>query len=149
MKALLQRVDKASVIIDNNVKSSIEKGILVFLGIAEGDNRKDADYLIEKIVNLRIYEDENQKMNLSLIDTSGALLIISQFTLLADCRKGRRPSFAKAEKPDKAVALYDYFVNETRKVVPVVATGTFQAMMKIELINDGPVTINLDSRDKS
>lgn len=149
MKALLQRVDKASVIIGNKVTSSIERGILVFLGIAEGDNQKDADYLIEKIVNLRIYEDDNQKMNLSVSDISGALLIISQFTLMADCRKGRRPSFTKAEKPEKAKDLYDYFVEETQKVVPVVSTGTFQAMMKIELINDGPVTINLDSREKS
>lgn len=147
MKALLQRVDQASVIIDNNVVSSIEKGILVFLGVSEGDDLKDADYLVEKIINLRIYEDESGKMNLSLIDISGELLIISQFTLMADCRKGRRPSFTKAEKPEKAVKIYEYFVEKARNVMPVVRTGIFQAMMKINLINDGPVTIILDSRD--
>ncbi len=147
MKALLQRVDQASVIIDNNVVSSIEKGILVFLGVSEGDDVKDADYLVEKIVNLRIYEDENGKMNLSLIDISGELLVISQFTLMADCRKGRRPSFTKAEKPDKAVTMYEYFVDKARNAIPVVRTGIFQAMMKIDLINNGPVTIILDTRD--
>jgi D-aminoacyl-tRNA deacylase len=147
MKALLQRVDKASVIIENNIISSIEKGILVFLGVAEGDDQKDADYLVEKIVNLRIYEDENNKMNLSIIDICGELLVISQFTLMADCRKGRRPSFTKAEKPENAIILYDYFVEKIKKLIPGVSTGVFQAMMKIQLINDGPVTIMLDSKD--
>lgn len=146
MRAVLQRVDRAAVRVENKTLSCIEKGILVFLGVEKGDTVRDADYLFEKIVNLRIFEDENGKMNRSLLDISGALMVISQFTLLADCRKGRRPSFIQAEHPEKAKELYDIFIQKCMSVVPHVSTGEFQAMMKIDLVNDGPVTILLDSR---
>lgn len=146
MKAVIQRVDSAAVRVDSRTVGEIGKGLLVFLGVEKGDDKKDADYLLEKILNLRVFEDGQGKMNLSLLDIAGEVLIISQFTLLADCRKGRRPSFAGAEEPGAAKALYEYFVAGAENRNVKVQTGEFQAMMKIEALNDGPVTITLDSR---
>jgi D-aminoacyl-tRNA deacylase len=146
MRSVVQRVERAKVLVGNKLISEIGKGILVFLGIEQGDRETDADYLSEKIINLRIFEDENGKMNLSLLDIQGEILVVSQFTLLGDCRKGRRPSFEKAEKPAGACLLYDYFVHKTNEKIGFVAQGQFQAMMSIELVNDGPVTMILDSR---
>ena len=145
MIAVVQRVDSARVSVDDHTVGEIEKGLLVFLGVANGDGEKDADYLSDKIVNLRIFEDLNGKMNLSLLDISGEMLVVSQFTLLADCRKGRRPSFVGAAEPEQADELYEYFVRRARRHVGKVATGQFRAMMKVSLVNDGPVTIILDS----
>jgi len=147
--ALIQRVDEARVYIDENLKDGIGKGLLVFLGIASGDEFRDADYLLEKITNLRIFEDEQGKMNRSVADISGELLVVSQFTLLADCRKGRRPSFGRAEQPERAKELYQYFLENAKRSLRRVGSGEFQAMMKIHLVNDGPVTISINSRDKT
>ncbi|HOO40918.1 MAG TPA: D-aminoacyl-tRNA deacylase [Syntrophales bacterium] len=149
MIALIQRVDEARVYIDENLKDGIGKGLLVFLGIASGDEFRDADYLLEKITNLRIFEDEQGKMNRSVADISGELLVVSQFTLLADCRKGRRPSFGRAEQPERAKKLYEYFLENAKRSLRRVGSGEFQAMMKIHLVNDGPVTISINSRDKT
>jgi D-tyrosyl-tRNA(Tyr) deacylase len=146
MRCVVQRVERARVLVDREIISSIEKGVLVFLGIEKGDSYRDADFLLEKIIHLRIFEDSQGKMNLSLIETSGEILIVSQFTLLADCRKGRRPSFVSAEEPEEANKLFDYFISIAREKIGHVGTGEFQAMMKIELVNDGPVTMLLDSR---
>ena len=146
MRCVVQRVDRARVTLDGQIISSIGKGVLVFLGIEKGDSYRDADFLLEKIIHLRIFEDSQGKMNLSLIETSGEILIVSQFTLLADCRKGRRPSFVSAEEPEEANKLFDYFISIAREKIGHVGTGEFQAMMKIELVNDGPVTMLLDSR---
>lgn len=146
MRCVVQRVDKAHVSVNEQTISSIEKGILVFLGIEKEDSRNDADYLLDKVVNLRIFEDSEGKMNLSLLDISGEMIVVSQFTLLGDCRKGRRPSFIRAEEPTAAKNLYEYFMSKAREKVNRVGAGEFQAMMKIELINDGPVTLLLDSR---
>ncbi len=146
MRCVVQRVDKARVIVDGQVTSSTGKGVLVFLGIEKGDGDRDADFLLEKIIHLRIFEDSHGKMNLSLLETSGDILIVSQFTLLADCRKGRRPSFISAEEPGEAKRLYNYFVSMACGRIGHVGTGEFQAMMKIESVNDGPVTMLLDSR---
>jgi D-aminoacyl-tRNA deacylase len=146
MRSVVQRVDRARVYIGDKRISEIEKGLLVLLGIEQGDLEKDADYLSDKIMNLRIFEDEKGKMNLSLLDIRGEMLVVSQFTLLGDCRKGRRPSFTRAENPDRARLLCDYFIKKTRDKVDHVDQGEFQAMMSIELINNGPVTMLLDSR---
>lgn len=146
MRCVVQRVDRARAIADGQVISSIGKGVLVFLGIEKGDNYQDADFLLEKIIHLRIFEDPQGKMNLSLLETSGDMLIVSQFTLLADCRKGRRPSFTPAEEPEEAKRLYDYFVSTAAGKIDHIGTGEFQAMMKIDSVNDGPVTMLLDSR---
>ncbi len=146
MRSVVQRVDKADVWVGGIRISGIEKGILVFLGIERGDRESDADYLTEKIINLRIFEDDQGKMNRSLLDTQGEMLIVSQFTLLGDCRKGRRPSFTEAEKPDLAKMIYDYFIKQAKQQVKHVSQGEFQAMMLIESLNNGPVTILLDSR---
>jgi len=146
MRAVIQRVDRASVKINHQELSSINEGILVFLGVEKQDTGVDADYILEKTINLRIFEDEQEKMNLSLLDVNGAMMVVSQFTLLADCVKGRRPSFVKAEEPARANELYDYFIKKASQKVNNLATGKFQEMMKIELINNGPVTILLDSR---
>ena len=146
MRCVVQRVDRARVIVDGQIISSIGKGVLVFLGIEKGDSYGDADFLLEKIIHLRIFEDSQGKMNLSLLETSGDILIVSQFTLLADCRKGRRPSFISAEEPEEAKRLYDYFISMAGGKIDHVGTGEFQAMMKIESVNDGPVTMLLDSR---
>jgi len=146
MRCVVQRVDRARVIVDGQIISSIGKGVLVFLGIEKGDICRDADFLLEKIIQLRIFEDSQRKLNLSLLETSGDILIVSQFTLLADCRKGRRPSFISAEEPEEAKRLYDYFVSMAGERINYVGTGEFQAMMKVESVNDGPVTMLLDSR---
>jgi D-tyrosyl-tRNA(Tyr) deacylase len=147
MRAVIQRVDRACVKINNQEFSSIKEGILLLLGVEKGDTTTDADYILEKSINLRIFEDEQDKMNRSLLDVNGSLMVISQFTLLADCTKGRRPSFVKAEEPSKANDLYEYFVKQASGKVKILETGKFQEMMQIELVNDGPVTILLDSRE--
>lgn len=146
MKIVVQRVDKAKVTVGKRVISMIGKGILVFLGIEKGDDKTDADYLLGKVMTLRIFEDSEGKMNLSLLDVSGEMLVVSQFTLLGDCRKGRRPSFVRAEDPEGAKLLYEYFINRGREKMKGVSGGEFQAMMKIKMINNGPVTILLESR---
>lgn len=146
MRLVIQRVQQASVSIDNQIISSIGPGLLVFLGIQKGDTAKDADLLLEKAIHLRIFEDSEGKMNLSLLDVSAAMLVVSQFTLLADCRKGRRPSFTEAEDPAPAKELYEYFVCQAAARVKFIASGEFQAMMKVGLVNDGPVTLILDSK---
>lgn len=148
MKALIQRVDKASVSVGGEVVGSIGRGLVVFLGVAVGDTEKDAQYLMQKIIGLRIFADSEQKFNLSVLDTHGALLMVSQFTLLADTRKGRRPSFIEAAAPEMAEKMFDYCVDLARESGLEVATGRFQQMMKVEIHNDGPVTIMLDSREK-
>ncbi|HQU86600.1 MAG TPA: D-aminoacyl-tRNA deacylase [Pyrinomonadaceae bacterium] len=145
MRAVLQRVSRAKVSVDGEITGEIGKGILVLLGVSREDSEKEAVYLLEKTLNLRIFEDENDKMNLSLLDVQGELLVVSQFTLYGDARKGRRPSFIDAAAPEPANELYEYFVAEARKQIEKVATGRFQAMMDVELVNDGPVTILLDS----
>ena len=146
MKALVQRVSESSVTINHEMVGKIGPGLMVLLGVAVDDTEKEADYLVEKIVNLRIFSDENGKMNLSLLDIGGEMLIVSQFTLLGDCRKGRRPSFIGAADPEKGKALYEYFVDGIRKKEITVATGRFGAMMDVSLVNDGPVTLILESR---
>ena len=146
MKAVIQRVDSASVSIDGIEISRIGAGLLVLLGVEKGDGEKDADFLLDKMIQLRIFEDGEGKMNLSLLDVSGELLVVSQFTLLADCRKGRRPSFTDAAEPATATKLYDYMLSKAREKVTKVGQGQFQAMMKVGLVNHGPVTILLDSR---
>ena len=145
MRAVVQRVSRASVSVDGKIIGLIGRGILVLLGVSENDTEKDSDYILQKILNLRIFEDEQDKMNLSLLDAAGELLVVSQFTLYGDARKGRRPSFIEAAAPSKANRLYEYFVENARKQVTKVETGKFRAMMNVELINDGPVTILLDS----
>jgi D-tyrosyl-tRNA(Tyr) deacylase len=146
MRSVVQRVDRVRVLIGDKRISEIGKGLLVLLGIEQGDRKNDADYLSDKIMNLRIFEDENGKMNLSLLDIRGEMLVVSQFTLLGDCRKGRRPSFTGAENPDRARLLYDYFIQKTKAIIGNVVQGEFQTMMSIELVNNGPVTMLLDSR---
>lgn len=146
MRLVIQRVSHASVTIDNKVNGKIGKGFLVLIGISPTDTKEDADFLVRKLVNLRVFEDENEKMNLALKDVNGELLLISQFTLYANTNEGNRPSFVEAAKPDIAIPLYDYFVEECRKKVPHVDTGIFGADMKVELLNDGPVTIMMDSK---
>ncbi|MCX7636135.1 MAG: D-aminoacyl-tRNA deacylase [Syntrophales bacterium] len=146
MRAVVQRVSQAKVCVGERFVSEIAEGVIVFLGIEKGDERQDADYLLDKIINLRIFEDGEGKMNLSLLDTGGQMMVISQFTLLADCRKGRRPSFFQAEDPVLAKALYEYFLTGAAAKVEKVSAGEFQAMMTITVINEGPVTILLDSR---
>ena len=146
MRLVVQRVTEANVKVDNNIVGEIKKGFLVLLGIKTSDTKVDADYLVRKLINLRIFSDENDKMNLSLKDVGGELLIISQFTLYGDCKKsGNRPSFTDSAKPDIAIPLYEYFVEECKKQIPVVQTGIFGADMKVSLLNDGPVTIIIDS----
>ncbi len=146
MRAVIQRVDRASVTINSQLFSSINQGVLVLLGVEKDDGEKDADYILEKTINLRIFEDEQEKMNLSLIDINGEMMVVSQFTLLGDCIKGRRPSFTQAEEPSRANSLYEYFVLKATPRVKKLATGKFQEMMQVELTNNGPVTILLDSR---
>jgi D-aminoacyl-tRNA deacylase len=146
MRAVIQRVDRACVKINHREISSINEGILVLLGVEKEDTEVDANYILGKTINLRIFEDEQDKMNRSLLDINGAMMIVSQFTLLGDCIKGRRPSFVKAEEPARANQLYEYFIKEAKEKVKSLATGKFQEMMEIELVNNGPVTILLDSR---
>jgi len=145
MRAVVQRVSRAKVTVDGNVTGEIAHGSLVLLGVSVADKESDADYLVDKIVNLRIIEDASGKMNLSLADTGGGMLVVSQFTLYGDTRHGRRPSYIDAARPEEAKRLYEYFVIQARKHVDKVETGIFQAMMDVELVNDGPVTIILDS----
>jgi D-tyrosyl-tRNA(Tyr) deacylase len=146
MRAVIQRVKKSSVKAGNEIVGQIGKGLLVLLGVARDDTAKDADYLANKIINLRIFEDPDGKMNRSLLETGGELLVVSQFTLLADCRKGRRPSFIEAAEPQKAADLYETFVDRVREKGVKLQTGRFRAMMEVALINDGPVTLIIESR---
>ena len=148
MRAVLQRVKRAKVTVGEEVTGGIGAGILVLLGVRSADSEKEVVWLAEKIVNLRIFDDEDGKMNLSVADTGGGLLVVSQFTLYGDASRGRRPSYIDAARPDKANQLYEAFVAECRKLVPKVETGRFQAMMDVELVNDGPVTIILDTPNK-
>jgi D-tyrosyl-tRNA(Tyr) deacylase len=145
MRAVIQRVKHSSVTTENRTIGQIGAGPLVLLGVAKGDHPGDADYLVSKIANLRIFEDENGKMNRSLLDTGGEMMVVSQFTLLADCRKGRRPSFVNAAEPEVATELYEYFVSCARNLGITIATGRFRAMMEVALINEGPVTIIIES----
>ncbi len=146
MKAVLQRVSRAQVRMSGKVVGEIGPGLLILLGVAVGDTPKDADFLLDKIINLRIFEDPGGKMNLSLLDTKGELMVVSQFTLYADCRKGRRPSFTGAAPPEAARELYNYFVARARTHVSKTVEGVFRAMMELDFVNWGPVTIILDSR---
>jgi D-tyrosyl-tRNA(Tyr) deacylase len=145
MRAVVQRVNQSRVTIDGKTTGEIGPGLLVFLGVDTKDRSKNADYLADKIVHLRIFEDDNQKMNRSLLDTGGQMLVVSQFTLLGDCRKGRRPSFVRAASPDQAEKLYLHFVSQVRNQGVNVETGKFRAMMAVSLVNDGPVTLILES----
>jgi len=146
MKALVQRVSRASVSVNDKIVGKIGQGLVVFLGVAQGDSREDAGYLASKVVNLRIFADEASKFALSALETGGDILIISQFTLLADSRKGRRPSFTEAAPPDLAKELYEFFVEQVRATGLKVETGLFQEHMLVEIYNDGPVTISLESK---
>ena len=148
MKALLQRVSGASVSVAGEEVGRIGPGLVVFLGVANGDTERDAQYLVPKIINLRIFADAEGRFNLSALDINGELLLVSQFTLLADTRKGRRPSFIEAAPPAQAEELFEYFVAQTRASGLKVATGRFQQYMQVEIHNDGPVTVMLDSREK-
>lgn len=145
MKLVIQRVTNASVNVEGKTVGKIGQGFLVLLGIKEGDTKEQADYLVKKLINLRVFTDENDKMNLSLQAVNGELLIISQFTLYGECIKsGNRPSFSDAAKPDVAIPLYEYFIEECKKYIPIVETGIFGADMKVNLLNDGPVTIIIE-----
>lgn len=146
MRAVVQRVTRASVKVDGEITGEIGHGLLVLLGVAQEDVEADADYLAEKITGLRIFEDEAGKMNLSVVDTGGAVLAVSQFTLFGDVRRGKRPSFDAAARPERARELYEYFVARIRALGLRCETGRFQAMMDVELVNSGPVTILLDSK---
>ena len=148
MKALLQRVTEASVSVAGEVVGRIGQGLVILLGVASGDTEKEAQYLAQKTVNLRIFSDEEGKFNLSALDINGELLVISQFTLLGDARKGRRPSFVEAAPPTQAKQLFDYFVEQARAQGLKVETGQFQQYMQVEIHNDGPMTIIMDSKDK-
>lgn len=146
MRALIQRVSSSKVVVSGKVVGSIGRGFNVLIGIAKDDTLEDVLYIKDKILNLRIFEDENEKMNLSLKDVDGELLLISQFTLYGDCSNGNRPSFTEAAKPDKANELYEYIVQKCKEKVGKVETGIFGANMKVELLNDGPVTIIMEKR---
>ena len=145
MRLVIQRVKNASVTVDNEVTGKIGKGYLVLVGVSDSDTESTADKLIRKMIGLRIFEDENGKTNLSLADVGGSLLLVSQFTLYANCRKGNRPSFIEAGSPEKAEALYEYMIRECKKSVPEVQTGIFGVDMEVSLVNDGPFTVILDS----
>lgn len=146
MRAVIQRVSKASVTVDNNVISSIKNGLLVFIGITNADDTNDIEWLTKKIINLRIFNDENGVMNKSLIDVNGEIIVVSQFTLMASTKKGNRPSYMNAARPEIAIPLYEQFISQCEKdLKKPVGTGVFGADMKIELLNDGPVTIIVDS----
>lgn len=147
MRFVIQRVTQASVTVDGDVIGQIGKGFLVLIGVADGDTKEMADKLVKKLIGLRIFADSDGKTNLALADVGGELLLISQFTLYADCRKGNRPSFVKAGAPDFAEEMYEYIVAECKKQLPKVETGSFGAHMKVELLNDGPFTVILDSAE--
>ena len=146
MRAIVQRVKSANVQIDGQLVAEIESGLLIFLGISIDDQQSDIDYLIRKVANLRIFRDDDLRMNKSLLDVGGKALVVSQFTLYGDCRKGRRPNFSQAAKPEKAHQLYQVFVDQLLQLGVDVKTGVFQATMEVELTNDGPITILLDSK---
>ncbi|MBW1840969.1 MAG: D-tyrosyl-tRNA(Tyr) deacylase [Deltaproteobacteria bacterium] len=146
MRAVVQRVKKSSVSVDKEIVGEIGKGLMVLLGVADTDTADDADFIADKISNLRIFEDKSGKMNKSLLDTGGEMLVVSQFTLLGDCRKGRRPSFTQAAGPGKANELYQRFVRKIRQKGIYTATGRFRAMMDVSLVNDGPVTLIVESK---
>ncbi len=145
MRFVIQRVMNSKVTIDGKIRGQIGKGFMVLIGVGEGDTVETADKMIHKMINLRIFEDENGKTNLGLKDVSGSLLIISQFTLYADCKRGNRPSFVKAGDPDMAKSLYEYIISKCKNEIEVVEQGEFGADMKVELVNDGPFTVLLDS----
>jgi len=147
MKFVIQRVKNASCTVENQIIGEIQQGFCVFIGVSNEDNTEIADKMIKKLIGMRIFEDENGKTNLSLSDVNGSLLLISQFTLYADCKKGNRPSFTNAGNPEHANTLYEYIIKKCKEHVPNVQTGSFGADMKISLLNDGPFTIVLDSRD--
>jgi D-tyrosyl-tRNA(Tyr) deacylase len=148
LKALVQRVSKASVSVGDEIVGKIGRGLVVLIGVAQGDTERDAIYIADKIINLRIFADESSKFNLSALEIGGEILIISQFTLLADTRKGRRPSFEEAAPPEQAGTLVNFFVDRVRESKLKVETGRFQQHMLVEIHNDGPVTIALDSKEK-
>lgn len=145
MRAVVQRVSRAKVTVGEEVTGEIGKGLLVLLGVAQEDNEAAADYLVDKVIGLRVFEDADGKMNLSVVEAGGAVLVVSQFTLYGDVRRGKRPSFDRAARPERANELYEYFVAKVRAAGLRCETGRFQAMMDVELVNDGPVTILLDS----
>lgn len=147
MRFVIQRVTHASVTVDGSVTGAIDKGFLVLIGVEESDTKDIADKMIKKLVGMRIFEDENGKTNLALADVGGSLLLVSQFTLYADCKKGNRPSFTKAGNPATAEEMYEYIITECRKQVENVQVGVFGADMKVELLNDGPFTVILDSAE--
>jgi D-tyrosyl-tRNA(Tyr) deacylase len=147
MRFVIQRVTKASVTVDENITGEIDKGFLVLIGVSEDDTKEIADKMIKKLIGMRIFEDENGKTNLALADVGGSLLLVSQFTLYADCKKGNRPSFIKAGKPQMAEEMYEYIIAECKKEIENVQVGIFGANMKVQLLNDGPFTIILDSED--
>ncbi len=146
MRAVVQRVKEARVEVDKRVVGAIERGVLIFIGIADNDTEKDCEYMVNKIANLRIFPDENALMNRSLLGINGSALVVSQFTLMGDCRKGRRPSFSNAASPEKAKGLYEKFIALMKNMGIHVETGIFQEIMEVYLVNDGPVTILLDSK---
>lgn len=146
MLAVIQRVKSSSVTVNNDIVGATTNGLLVLLGVANDDTSQDADYLVDKVTNLRIFEDENRKMNRSLLDVEGEMMVVSQFTLLGDCKKGRRPSFILAAGPERANQLYERFIDQVRQKDVTVATGQFGATMEVALINDGPVTLIIESR---
>ena len=146
MRCVVQRVRRASVSVDNKILGEIKHGILLLLGVEDTDEEKDLEYMCDKVPNLRIFEDENGKMNKSLIDVNGSILVISQFTLLGDARKGRRPSFTQAAVPEKAIPMYESFIDKMKQREIITECGEFGADMQVELVNDGPVTILLDSK---
>ncbi|MBL3593200.1 MAG: D-tyrosyl-tRNA(Tyr) deacylase [Synergistaceae bacterium] len=148
MRAVIQRVTKASVAVDGRVVGAIGRGFLVLLGVTHDDAEAQARWLAEKIVNLRLFEDDAGKLNLSLLESGGEILVVSQFTLYGDCRKGRRPSFIAAAEPEKAKFLYEEFVDSLKALGPPVSSGVFQAHMAVELVNDGPVTLILDTPER-
>lgn len=147
MRFIVQRVTRASVTVENEVIGKIDKGFLVLIGVGQGDTKAMADKLVKKLLGLRIFDDENDKINLSLKDVAGNLLLVSQFTLYADCKKGNRPSFVRAGAPDEAEQMYEYIIEKCREEYPEVQTGSFGADMKVELLNDGPFTVILDSEE--
>ncbi|MCC5911532.1 MAG: D-tyrosyl-tRNA(Tyr) deacylase [Clostridiaceae bacterium] len=146
MRAIIQRIKEGKVVVDQETTGEIKKGLLVYLGVGHEDTVEDIKYMVQKISNLRIFEDEEEKMNLSLLDIDGEMLVVSQFTLMGDCRKGRRPNFTEAAKPQYAESLYEVFVSHCRGLGINVATGVFQAHMMVDAVNDGPVTMLIDSK---
>ena len=148
MRLVIQRVKESKVSVNGDTTGAIRSGLLVLIGIAREDTRAEADYLLDKVLGLRIFPDETGKMNRNIVESGGALLLVSQFTLYGDCRKGRRPSFDRAAPPEMAQHLYEYFVESARKGPAPVETGVFQATMEVHLVNDGPVTILLDTDDR-